>query len=148
MGVGKILLLSFKDDEEEILNSVLSVLETGRNIYCSEGVIQSSRIQQGDITILLDRREVFRKQKKINISFTEFEILQLLARNPGRVFSKDSIYDLVWKEPYSGNCASDNVMNHISHIRKKIEDDPGNPVYIQTIWNVGYRFNPNLSVKP
>lgn len=141
------MLLSFKDDEEEILNSVLSVLETGRNIYCSEGNIQSPKIHQGDITIWLDRREVFRKQKKINVSFTEFEILQLLARNPGRVFSKDYIYDLVWKEPYTGSCGSDNVMSHIAHIRRKIEDDPNNPVYIQTVWGVGYRFNPNLSGK-
>lgn len=66
-------------------------------------------------------------------------ILQLLAQNPGRVFSKEQIYDIVWNEPYSGDYNI--VMSHISHIRDKIEDDPSNPVYIQTVWGVGYRFN-------
>ena len=52
---------------------------------------------------------------------------------------KEQIYDVVWKEAYSGDYNI--VMSHISHIREKIEDDPGNPVYIQTVWGVGYKFN-------
>ncbi|MBS6680102.1 MAG: winged helix-turn-helix transcriptional regulator [Roseburia sp.] len=71
--------------------------------------------------------------------YTEFEILQLLAKNPGRVFSKEQIYDMVWYEPYAGDYNI--VMSHISHIREKIEDDPSHPVYIQTVWGVGYKFN-------
>lgn len=136
--IGKILLLSFKNNEDEIINSILSVLNTGRITYCSEDVIYSSKIQQGDITIFLDRREVFKRGIKINTTFTEFEILQLLARNPRRVFSREQIYDIVWNEPYSGDYNI--VMSHISHLREKLEDDPGNPVYIQTVWGVGYRF--------
>ena len=71
--------------------------------------------------------------------YTEFEILQLLAKNPGRVFSKEQIYDMVWYEPYAGDYNI--VMSHISHIREKIDDDPSHPVYIQTVWGVGYKFN-------
>ncbi|WP_242828115.1 winged helix-turn-helix domain-containing protein [Enterocloster clostridioformis] len=56
-------------------------------------------------------------------------MLYLLARSPGRIFSKEQIYDLIWQEPYSG----------------KIEDNPGKPLYIQTVWGIGYRFNKNLS---
>ena len=88
------------------------------------------------------KRLVYRGEKEVNITFTEFEILHLLARNPGRVFSKEQIYDIVWNEPYSGDYNI--VMTHIHHIRTKLEDDPTHPFYIQTVWGVGYRFNKNL----
>lgn len=140
--IGKILLLSFKDSEEEIIESVLAALKTGRNIYCDEKNINPLKIHYGDIVILLATRELFRKQKKIDLSFTEFEILHLLMRSPGRVFSKEQIYDIIWNEPYSGDYNV--VMRHICNIREKIEDDPGHPVYIQTVRGVGYRFNGNL----
>ena len=99
----------------------------------------------GDIVILLDKRELFRKQEKIDLSFIEFEILHLLMRSPGRVFSKEQIYDIIWNEPYSGDYNV--VMRHICNIREKIEDDPGQPMYIQTVRGVGYRFNGNLGSK-
>ena len=78
----------------------------------------------------------------IDLSFIEFEILHLLMRSPGRVFSKEQIYDSVWKEPYSGDYNI--VMSHIRNIREKIEDNPSKPVYIQTVWGVGYKFNNKL----
>ena len=81
--------------------------------------------------------------KEIEFTFTEFEILLLLAQNAGMVFSKEKIYNIVWKEPYSGD--HNIVMSHIRNIRKKIEDDPSKPMYIQTVWGVGYHFNKNLS---
>ena len=99
-------------------------------------------IRFGELKIYLQERIVIRKQKKIDLSFTEFEILHLLMRNPGRVFSKEQIYDIIWNEPYSGDYNV--VMRHICNIREKIEDDPGHPVYIQTVRGVGYRFNGNL----
>ena len=72
-----------------------------------------------------------------------------LGRNPfaaaprPKVFSKEQIYDRVWKEPYFGDYNI--VMSHIRNLREKIEDNPSKPIYIQTIWGVGYRFNKNLS---
>ncbi|MFQ9239399.1 MAG: helix-turn-helix domain-containing protein, partial [Roseburia sp.] len=79
---------------------------------------------------------------EIDLTFTEFEILHLLARNPGRVFSKEQIYNSVWKEPYFGDYNI--VMSHIRNIREKIEDNLHKPVYIQTVWGVGYKFNDKL----
>lgn len=79
---------------------------------------------------------------EIDLTFTEFEILHLLARNPGRVFSKEQIYNSVWKEPYFGDYNI--VMSHIRNIREKIEDNPSKPIYIQTVWGVGYKFNNKL----
>ena len=81
--------------------------------------------------------------KEIEFTFTEFEILLLLAQNAGMVFSKEKIYNSVWKEPYFGDYKI--VMSHIRNLREKIEDNPSKPIYIQTVWGVGYRFNKNLS---
>ena len=135
------LILTFEDSEEEILNHIISCVNTGARVF---QVIENAKtnLSYGDIVILLDKRELFRKQEKIDLSFIEFEILHLLMRSPGRVFSKEQIYDIIWNEPYSGDY--NGVMRHICNIREKIEDDPGHPVYIQTVRGVGYRFNGNL----
>ena len=125
------------------MNSVLSALEIGRKTYKMEETNLSSSLAFGDILIFVDKREVFRNKQKVNLTYTEFEILRLLAQNSGKVFSKEQIYDIVWKEPYSGDYNI--VMSHIRNIREKIEDDPSRPVYIQTVWGVGYRFNQNIS---
>ena len=132
------LILTFEDSEEEILNHIISCVNTGARAF---QVIENAKtnLSYGDIVILLDKRELFRKQEKIDLSFIEFEILHLLMRSPGRVFSKEQIYDIIWNEPYSGDYNV--VMRHICNIREKIEDDPGHPLYIQTVRGVGYRFN-------
>ena len=82
-------------------------------------------------------------ETEIELTYTEFEILLLLAQNAGIVFSKEQIYNRVWKEPYFGN--HNIVMSHIRNLREKIEDDPSKPMYIQTVWGVVYHFNKNLS---
>ena len=135
------LILTFEDSEEEILNHIISCVNTGARAF---QVIENAKtnLSYGDIVILLDKRELFRKQEKIDLSFIEFEIMHLLMRSPGRVFSKEQIYDIIWNEPYSGDYNV--VMRHICNIREKIEDDPGQPLYIQTVRGVGYRFNGNL----
>ena len=111
-------------------------MKTGRNIYCDEKNINPLKIHYGDIVIFLATRELFRKQKKIDLSFTEFEILHLLMRNPGRVFSKEQIYDIIWNEPYSGDYNV--VMRHICNIREKIEDDPA-PINTRMVLEKGLR---------
>lgn len=126
-----------------MINSVLSALEVGRRTYRVEETKLLSELYFDNLSISPDRREVTRNNRKIKLTFTEFEILYLLAQNPGKVFSKEQIYDIVWKEPYSGDYNI--VMSHIRNIRKKIEENPSKPVYIQTVWGVGYRFNKNLS---
>ena len=128
------------------MNSVLSALEIGRKTYKMEETNLSSSLAFGDILIFVDKREVFRNKQKVNLTYTEFEILRLLAQNSGKVFSKEQIYDIVWKEPYSGDYNI--VMSHIRNIREKIEDNPSKPAYIQTVWGVGYRFNQNMSSGP
>ena len=114
--------MSFSGDEEKLIDSVVSVLDSGREKFTFQEVQLQSEIRYKDIIIDLNHREIICDNKKIELTYTEFEILQLLAKNPGRVLSKEQIYDVVWKESYSGDYNI--VMSHISHIREKIEDDP------------------------
>ena len=134
------LILSFEDHEEHIINRILSCIGNRTEIleYEDRGILQFE-----GLCIDKYKRNVVREENEIELTYTEFEILLLLAQNAGVVFSKEQIYDTVWKEPYFGDYNI--VMSHIRNIREKIEDNPSKPVYIQTIWGVGYRFNKNLS---
>ena len=107
-------MLAFDDNEDEVAHSILPVLESGRKIYRFEENLLPSEISYGDLMILLDKRQVTCHGRRADLTFTEFEILQLLAQNPGQVFSKEQIYDIVWKKPYRGDYNI--VMSHISHI--------------------------------
>lgn len=72
----------------------------------------------------------------------EFDILEFLAWNKGQVFSKEQIYDRIWGEYYVAD--DRNITAYINKIRKKIEPDQSNPIYIQTVWGVGYKFNEKI----
>lgn len=126
-----------------MLNSVMFALDGFRNKAQLVEAKTYTRLVFEGIEIDVSKRLVYRDKREINVTCIEFEILYLLARNPGRVFSKEQIYDFVWKESYSDDYNI--VMSHIRNIREKIEDNPGKPVYIQTVWGAGYRFNKKLS---
>lgn len=76
----------------------------------------------------------------LKLTPTEFDILYLLMKNKGRVFSIEQIYNLIWDEPYIKS-SSNTVMVHIRKLRKKLEDDSGNPQYLKTEWGVGYKID-------
>ena len=129
--------------EEYVLKNVLSNrLGSFENKTQLKEEIACEKLAFAGMEIDASKRLVYRGEKEVNITFTEFEILHLLARNPGRVFSKEQIYNSVWKEPYFGDYNI--VMSHIRNIREKIEDNSGKPIYIQTVWGVGYKFNNKL----
>lgn len=85
---------------------------------------------------------VYLRGKKVNLAQKEFEILLLLAKNKGTLFTKEQIYDQVWGLDEFGEMST--VTVHIRRIRKKIEDDPSNPIYIKTVWGVGYLFEEDV----
>lgn len=140
--IGKMLILTFEDHEENMIDWIVSCLGIGVKSFQIQNT-KTENLKFRDLRIDFSCRKVIKNASELELTFIEFEILQLLAKSPGRIFSKMQIYDIVWKEPYSGDYNI--VTSHISHIREKIEDDPANPVYIQTVWGVGYRFNNNLS---
>ena len=126
--IAKLLLLSLEEDEEVVLNAVMSALGSFENKTQLKEEIACEKLAFAGMEIYASKRLVYRGEKEVNIMFTEFEILHLLARNPGRVFSKEQIYDIVWKESYSGDYNI--IISHIRNIREKIEDNPSKPIYI------------------
>lgn len=105
--------------------------------YNPEPTIERNMIEIGDLTVNTDTRQVWVLNEEIRLTPKEFDILELLARNKGIVLSVAKIYETVWKEDFF---KSDNtVMVHITNIRDKIEVEPKRPIYIKTIWGVGYK---------
>lgn len=94
-------------------------------------------IQIDELSINLETHEVSLGDNMIKLTPTEFDILSLLAKSRGKVFSIENIYESVWNQEFM---TSDNtVMVHIRKIREKIEEDPRNPRFIKTVWGVGYK---------
>lgn len=84
-----------------------------------------------------ESRRVFLNDREIVLTGKEFDLLYMLASNPNRVYKKEEIFERIWEDSY-GDITT--VTVHIRKIREKIEYDPSNPQYIETIWGVGYRF--------
>jgi len=90
-----------------------------------------------DLQIRIESHEVYVGEKNVKLTPTEFDILRFLAQNEGIVMKIEKIYEHVWKEAYYES--KNTVMVHIRKLREKIEKDPRNPVYIKTVWGVGYK---------
>jgi DNA-binding response OmpR family regulator len=91
-----------------------------------------------DLKIDLDRRQVFKGNRQLNLRYKEFELLSLLVSNIGEVVTRAEIFDKVWGTEWLGDMRTLDV--HIRWLREKLEEDPSNPKYIQTVRSVGYRF--------
>ncbi len=107
-----------------------------------EAPLQKTLLRFGDLQIDLDKRKVSIKDKRIEVSPKEFELLTLLATNPGKSYDRSKILNLVWGYDFEGY--EHTVNSHINRLRSKIEPDLQNLTYILTTWGVGYRFNEEL----
>lgn len=96
-----------------------------------------STIRIKDIEINKYNHQVFKLDKEISLTPTEFSILILLAENLGKVFSAEEIFEKVWKEKYME--LNNTVMVHMWRLREKIEENPKEPKVIETVWGVGYK---------
>lgn len=101
---------------------------------------KSEVIQHKGLEINTASHKVLVSGQEIQLTAKEYELLVFLASNPNIVFSKEHIFSTIWGDDYYGDTAT--VAVHIQKIRKKIEKDPSNPEYIETLWGTGYRFNP------
>lgn len=98
---------------------------------------EKSTIEFKDLILNLDSFEVTKKDKNLRLTIKEFEILKLLVLNPNKVFSKEQIYEAVWKENYLGD--DNTIMVQIKRLRNKLEEDSSDLKYIQTVWGIGYK---------
>ncbi|ERK29606.1 response regulator transcription factor [Clostridium intestinale] len=96
-------------------------------------------LEVDEVVINLESHQVFLANEEIKFTPIEFDILALLSKNKGKVFSIENIYESVWNEQF---IQSDNtVMVHIRKIREKLEENPRKPKYIKTVWGVGYKID-------
>ncbi|ANV71424.1 DNA-binding response regulator [Bacillus thuringiensis] len=119
----------------ELMARIKSQLRRYR-VYQTEEVKQFIH-EIGHLKLDEETRQVFIRNEEVRLTPKEFDILSLLVRNKGKVFSVEKIYEMVWEDSFY---KSDNtVMVHITKIREKIEENPRQPVYLKTVWGVGYR---------
>ncbi len=121
----------------ELLSRIKALL---RRAYGDLADAQGGRvIRHGDLVIDLERRRVQRGARRVSLTPTEFEILRHLASRPGRVYTRGELLELL--RDYEALDQDEKTINvHVSHLRDKIEDDPAQPVFVQTIRGVGYAF--------
>jgi DNA-binding response OmpR family regulator len=109
----------------------------------SAGVDRDRRpVRFGDFMLDPRSRELLRGETRIPLTAKEFDLLYLLAANPGRVYARSQLLDLVWG--YAEGIYEHTVNSHINRLRAKIETDPSAPAVIETVWGVGYRLSPRL----
>lgn len=99
---------------------------------------KSRIVQAGDLKLDCDSRRVFVGDREVNLTAKEFDVLQLLVFNPNKVYSRESLLNLVWGYDYPGDVRTVDV--HIRRLREKIEENPSEPKYVHTKWGVGYYF--------
>ena len=127
----------------ELVARVRAMLRRPRGGVASTGSVTSegTPLRFGGLSVDTVRREVRVGEKEVDLTALEFDLLATLAASPGAVFSRDRLLEKVWGGNYFG---SDHVIDvHIANLRKKIEADPSDPRYVQTVRGVGYRFRPS-----
>ena len=117
---------------KEVVARVKAILRRTKGI-----TVKSERLMLGDVVIDLEQHQVTKSEKPIELTPTEFKILELLAANPGRVYSRLQIVEQT--QGYSFEGFERTVDAHVKNLRRKLEDNPREPVYIQTVYGVGYR---------
>lgn len=104
----------------------------------------SSTISVEGLHIDVDKRKVLLEEKKVELSPKEFELLVLMASNPGRNYTRTELLNMIWGYNFEGY--EHTVNSHINRLRAKIESDMANPNYILTTWGVGYKFNEDIAL--
>ncbi|MDA0875602.1 MAG: response regulator transcription factor [Bacteroidetes bacterium] len=97
-----------------------------------------SPIESGSLRIDPVRRQVWKKGAEVVLTVLEFDLLWYLAQHPDRPFTRMQLLETVWDLHYEGYDRT--VDSHVQRLRSKVEDDPGNPQFIRTVWGVGYKF--------
>lgn len=105
----------------------------------SETQTTAQRLKIRNLELEYESRRVFIDGKETNLTAKEFDLLELLMKNHGKVYSREKLLDLIWGYDYPGDVRTVDV--HVRRLREKIEDNPSEPKYIFTKWGVGYYFN-------
>jgi DNA-binding response OmpR family regulator len=100
---------------------------------------KSPVMARGDVRLESESRRTYIKDKEINLTAKEFEVLELLVTNPDKVYSRENLLKMMWGSDYPGDVRTVDV--HVRRLREKIEENPSEPRYVRTKWGVGYYFS-------
>ena len=115
------------------LKAIMRRTTTSRKAEADAGILES-----GETKLDCDSRRVYISGKEINLTAKEFDVLELLMRNPNKVYGREALLKLVWGTDYPGDVRTVDV--HIRRLREKIEANPSEPQFVHTKWGVGYYF--------
>lgn len=121
------------------INELLARVEAQLRRYTkfSSQADSSNKIIHKELELITDSRQIFVKEKEINLTVREFDILELLMTNPKKVFTRANLFESVWKDEFMGD---DNTVNvHVSNLRAKISKIDRDNEYIQTVWGIGFK---------
>ena len=138
-------LIGFEYGADDYITKPFNILEVKarvrallRRANLQGGTDPSGRITRGTITIDTERRSAMVDGKSVELTVKEFDLVELLMRTPGKVYSRENLLDIVWGYDYQGDIRTVDV--HIRRLREKLERNPAEPEYIITKWGVGYYF--------
>ncbi len=139
-------LLGFESGADDYITKPFNILELKARIRAllrRAGITASQPggqtghiLEHKGLTLDTEKRTAYKRGERVDLTAREFDLAELFLRSPGRVFSRDSLLDLVWGYEYQGDARTVDV--HIRRLREKLEDDPASPSLIITKWGVGY----------
>jgi len=122
----------------ELIARVKALLRRVDALTKPESDAPTSLLEFGDLVIDVDKRKVTLRGEEVELTAKEFDLLLQFAKNPGRVYTRAQLLDLVWGYGHDGY--EHTVNSHINRLRSKIESDQSKPSWILTVWGVGYKF--------
>ncbi len=134
-------LIGFEYGADDYITKPFNILEVKARIRAllrRAGMSEQKdeRLITGHITLDPDARSAWKEEESVELTAKEFDLMELLMRNPGRVYSRENLLNVVWGYEYVGDYRTVDV--HVRRLREKLELDPANPQYILTKWGVGY----------
>ncbi|MBU5437407.1 response regulator transcription factor [Tissierella sp. MSJ-40] len=141
--IDKIMGLEYGTDDYMVkpfnpMELVLRVKSLIRRMEVNKEGFVNEMLLDGPFRIDIYSRKFYKNDKEIELTPTEYSIAKLFLENPGKAFKRDEILNLVWGFEFVGDSKIVDV--NIRRLRAKIENDPGNPYYIETVWGIGYRW--------
>ena len=138
-------IIGFECGADDYITKPFNILEVKARIRAmlrrSSGGAQArqqSRITVGDLTLDTEQRVAIRDGEAVELTAKEYDLIELLMKNPRRVYSRENLMNVVWGYSYTGDYRTVDV--HIRRLREKLERQPAEPEYILTKWGVGYYF--------